>query len=423
MTTPQRIWTYALQALLCAAGLLVAAPAFADTHAQAGLAWAGQRLALSGGDFSAALVATAAIDGEHLWRRESIMENSDQPPAPPWGLRGDLRADGLLLPDHVRGRMQGRTDADLGYFLLSARLSYGKTASFTDRYWRSGRDLVEPGLGLGGRGWVWQHGPTDIRVLSWLAEVEVPVETDARPGDVPWNERVRLDLGGNIGPIAFHRIRNDRHLSLDIFRTTVWRYASAKLLDIAIDVLSFRSRPLQQGWSGQAAIGMSALRLNPAPHEADEPSPGQATPAARLGLGYQGAITSEVVLATFHRIDPSGAAIDRGGSGQISLLVPMGSRWSFAGITNLIFARRVRVGSALSPDADQFHDWLVLRYRSARLSFAFGSGWQISLLAWAESSDRDNALLFPSAPTRMQQSLGAQLGLSWALPSPSTNGL
>lgn len=398
------------------AGLCAVTHAHAAVRTHAAIELAGWGTGREPGESEnpAALLVVAGLDGEFRWRPESIPENAASnialPPA--WGLRVHARGEGLAVPEHLRGRIEGRASVGLGYLLVAARLSHGHMTSLADRYWRSGRDLLVPGLGVGGRGWAWLRGPTELRALAWLAEARTPVRT-ALAGDASSGDRGSLDVGGAVSVLSLDRLKDDRRLHLGVFDTRVWRYGQARLLDLSIDVLNFRSEAVSGGWGGHAAIGMSALRLTPAPREEGAPSPGQATPAARIGLVYQGAVMGEFALATFHRIEPSGAAIDRGGAVGGQMVAPVGAHWAFAAAADVILARRVRVGTTLPAGSPQLHDLILLRRTSVSVSCRFGEGWRIGLRGWAESSDRDDSLRFFAAPTGVQQSLGAELGLSW----------
>jgi hypothetical protein len=318
----------------------------------------------------------------------------------------------LFAPDRLRGIAEGGLDAELGYLQLAVRLSYGQSPSFQERYWRSGRDRLLPMLALGGWGYGWTRGPTDISLFTWQAFAAVPVATSGT-GDFSWESRSSLDLGGALRAIGLHRLRDDRTVDLGVFDTALRRYGDGRLLSIAIDVLAFQTRPVKDGWLAQAAIGMSALRLTPAPHPEDQPSPGQAVPAARLGIGYQGWLTGEVRLATFHRIDPSGSAIDRGGVGEMLVALPVGLRWVVSASAAYVVAKRVRVGTNLDPEAPKFHDWLFPRRLAAKVDLVLGAGWRLGAHAYAEASDRDDALLFPSSSPRSRTTLAAGLALRW----------
>jgi hypothetical protein len=59
-------------------------------------------------------------------------------------------------------------------------------------------------------------------------------------------------------------------------------------------------------------------------------------------------------------------------------------------------------------------DWVVAR----SLDLGLGAGWRVAMRAWAEASDRDETLRFAAPPTRIQQALGADLGLLWMPASP-----
>jgi hypothetical protein len=360
-----------------------------------------------------AVVLVLAVEGEHRLPSADLAAPADPTAPSPWPsrVRGSLLGEALVAPDQGRGRLQGRMLAELGYAIVAAQLTYGQRAAFADRYWRSGRDLWLPALGLGGRGWRWRRGPSDVRVVSWLAEVETQVR--ASDAGASWNARSSTNLGATLGIVSLERAGEARELRLDAFVGSVRRYGTGRLLDISIDVVRFHSQSRAGGWGGHASLGMSALRLAPGPRSVGPDTPGQATPAARLGLWYQAATTPEVELATFHRIAPDGTAIDRGGLGQIRVRSRLGQRWLLEGAADMVVARRVRVGDDLLPAAAQFHDWVILYQASSAIRCDLGRGFSLVWRGWLEHSDRDDSLRLPSAPLRAQRVLGTELGLSW----------
>lgn len=366
-----------------------------------------------------AVVGLLAIEGEHRLPSVALAAPVDATEPSPWqsGVRGSLLGEALVATDQPRGRLQGRMLAELGYVIVAAQLSYGQRAAFADRYWRSGRDLWLPAVGLGGRGWRWRRGPSDVRVVSWLAEVETQVRASDAGGS--WDARTSTNLGATLGIVNLERAGEARELRLDAFVGSVRRYGTGRLLDISVDVVRFSSQPRGGGWGGHASLGMSALRLAPGPRSVGPDTPGQATPAARLALWYEAATTPEIELATFHRIAPDGTAIDRGGRGQARVRSRLGQRWQLAGAFDMAVARRVRVGDDLPVTATQFHDWLILYQASAAIRCDLGRGFSLVWLGWLEHSDRDDSLRLPSAPLRAQRVLGTQLGLSWREPPSS----
>jgi hypothetical protein len=374
-------------------------------------------------DASLAVVGALAIEGEHRLPSATPAQPTGENEPSPWlsRVRGSLLGEALVATDRLRGRLQGRALAEVGYLVVATQLSYGQRAAFADRYWRSGRDLWLPGLGLGGRGWRWRRGPSDVRALSWLAEVETQVR--ASDAGTSWDARTSTNLGATLGIVTLERSGDQHELRLDGFVGHVRRYGTGRLLDFSIDVVRFRSQPRAGGWGADAALGMSALRLTPGPRAVGPDTPGQATPKARLVLWHEGAATTaELGLATFHRIDPSGTAIDRGGLGQARVRLRLGQRWQLEGAGDLVVARRVRVGDALSPTVTQFHDWLSLYQLSSAIRCDLGGSFDLVWRGWIEHSDRDDALRLPSAPIRAQRVLGVQLGLSWRGP-PQTDAI
>lgn len=375
---------------------------------------------------TAAMVGVLAVEDEHRLPSAPVAAPAAASEPPPWqsSVRGSLFGTALLGTDRLRGRLQLRVLAELGYAVLATQISYAHRAAFTDRYWRSGRELWLPGLALGGRGWRWRRGPSVVRVVSWLAEAETQVR--ASDAGASWDARTSTNVGATLGLLTLERSGDERELRLDAFVGNVRRFATGRLLDFSVDVVRFDSRTRSGGWGGHATLGMSALRLTPGPRTVGPDTPGQATPAVRVGLRYDGPTTAEIALATFHRIDPSGTAIDRGGLGQVRARALLGQRWLLEGSGDVVVARRVRVGDELSPEAAQYHDWLSLYRIAMAIQCELGGGWSLAWRSFIEHSDRDDSLRLRSAPIWAQRVLGTEVGLSWRVPptrgyAPSTS--
>jgi hypothetical protein len=335
-------------------------------------------------------------------------------------VRGSLVGTGFLSTDRWRGRLDGGLLSELGYAVVALRISYGHMPLFSDRYWRSGRGLWLPGLVLGGRGWRWRYGLSDLRIAHWLAEAETQIDTSA--AGPAWDARKSTNLGATLGLVALERDREERELRLDAFVGSIHRYGTGRLLDFTIDVVRFQSRPRSNGWGGYAVLGMSALRLTPGPLDIGPESPGQATPSAQVGVRLQGPFSFDLGLATFHRIDPSGAALDRGGRGEARIHTTVRRNWSLAASGDLIIARRVRVGDQLASGAHQFHDWLALYRVQSEVRHTLGAGWGIAWRGWVERSDRDDSLRFDTPPIRARLSLATELVLSWSASTSNPMG-
>jgi hypothetical protein len=366
-------------------------------------------------------LGVATIEGDYVLPSAPAATAPDDSQPTPWqsSVRGTLVGTGLLTLDHLRGRLDGRLLAELGYAVVTLQLSYGRMAAFGDRYWWSGRERWLPGLGIGGRGFRWRYSPSDLRIASWLAEAETQL---ASGSDGPaWDAKQSTNLAATLGLVTLERIKDERELRLEAFVGNVRHYGTGRLLDFSIDVLRFRSQPRSVGWGGYAAAGMSALRLTPGSRSVGPDTPGQATPAARAGLRYDGPTMAELMVATFHRIDPTGAAIDRGGRGEARVRARLGQRWTVDGSADLIVARRVRVGDQLAPEAPQYHDWLALYRVQSAIQCELGGGFSLVWRGWVERSDRDDSLRFASAPIQPRLLLGTELGLAWQLPTRPRN--